>query len=117
MSAAAWMLWPVTSPTTSAARSRRWPLPGGGIRPRARSRSAGGQSGHRGRHSSGFAGRCELAVLAHGPGEYLRRVGVDRVQVAAVTGDSFVAEALRAPAGRARYRIAQLEAPVGGDLV
>ena len=49
-----------------------------------------------------------MAALAHGPAAQLLRVGVDRVQVAAITGDRFVADALLALPGRGRYRIAQL---------
>ena len=48
--------------------------------------SAGRESGYRIGHSLELAGRRELAVLAHSPAEQLLRVGVDRVQVAAITG-------------------------------
>src|SRR6201993_3449907 len=77
-------------------------------------RSAGRQSGNRAGHPAELADRRELAALAHGPAEYLLRVGVDRVQVAAITGDRLVADALLALPGRGRYRIGQLDAPVGG---
>src|SRR6266571_9564617 len=81
------------------------------------SESAGRQSGHRVGHPAELADRRELAVLAHGPAEQLLRVGVDRVQVAAITGDRFVADALLALPGRGRYRITQPEAPIAGDLI
>src|SRR5262245_44126483 len=79
--------------------------------------SAGCQSGHRAGHPADLAGRRELASLAHGPAAHLLRVGVDRVQVAAITGDHFVPDALLALPGRGRYRIGQPEAPIGGDLI
>src|SRR5689334_13399613 len=79
--------------------------------------SAGRQSGHRVGHPAELADRRELAALAHGPAEQLLRVGVDRVQIAAIAGDGFVADALLALPGRGRHRIAQPEAPVGGDLI
>src|SRR6516162_3975680 len=79
--------------------------------------SAGRQPGNRVGHPADFADRRELATLAHGPAEQLLRVGVNRVQVAAITGNRFVADALLALPSRGRYRIAQLEAPVGGDLI
>jgi hypothetical protein len=62
------------------------------------------------------ADRPELAALAHGPAAQLLRVGVDRIQVAAIAGDRFVADALLALPGRARYRFVEPEAPIGGDL-
>src|SRR5246127_5695202 len=81
------------------------------------SASAGRQSGNCAGHPAELADLRELAVLAHGPAAQLLRVGVDRVQVAAITGDRFVADALLALRGRGRYRIAQPEAPIGGDLI
>ncbi len=54
-----------------------------------------------------------MAALADGPTEQLLRVGVNGIQVAAITGDRFVAEALPALPGRARYRVMQLEASIG----
>src|SRR5437016_828713 len=69
--------------------SRPWPC-----------ESAGRQSGHRVGHAAELADRRELAALAHGPAEQLLRVGVDRVQVAAIAGDRFVADALLALPGR-----------------
>src|SRR6516164_1652467 len=79
--------------------------------------SAGGQSGNRAGHPAELADRRELATRADGPAEQLLRVGMDRVQVAAITGDRFVPEALLALPGRGRHRIAQPEAPIGGDLI
>src|SRR5690349_25052101 len=79
--------------------------------------SAGRQSGHRVGHPAELADRHELATLAHGPAEQLLRVGVDRVQVAAITGDGFVADARLALPGRARYRFVEPQAPIGGDLI
>ena len=61
--------------------------------------SAGRQSGHRVGHPAELADRRELAALAHRPPEQFLRVGVDRVQVAAITGDRFVADALLAMPG------------------
>src|SRR5215475_8638146 len=79
--------------------------------------SAGRQSGNRAGHPAEFADRRELAGLAHGPAEQLLRVGVDRVQVAAIAGDGLVADALLALTGRARYRFVEPQAPTGGDLI
>src|ERR1700751_1986628 len=79
--------------------------------------SAGRQSGDRAGHPAELADRRELAILAHGPAAQLLRVGVDRVQVAAIPGDCFVADALLALPGRGRYRIAQPQAPIRGDLI
>src|SRR5215472_5284960 len=79
--------------------------------------SASRQSGNRVGHPADLADRRELAALAHGPAEQLLRVGVDRVQVAAITGDRFVADALLARPGRARYRFVEPQAPIGGDLI
>src|SRR5215472_15542886 len=79
--------------------------------------SAGRQSGNRAGDPAELADRRELASLAHSPAEHLPRVGVDRVQVAAITGDRFVPDALLALPGRGRYRIAQPQAPIGGDLI
>src|SRR5213592_698933 len=103
----------MTSPAPAgrqAARPRplpRWGAwPSGGIKARP-GESAGRQSGHRVGHPAELADWRELAALAYGPAEQLLRVGVDRVQVAAITGDRFVADALLALPGRGRYRIAQ----------
>src|SRR5438477_9155598 len=100
--------------TQNVARYGAWP--GGGIKPRP-PQSAGRQPGNRAGYPAELAGRRELAALAHAPGEQLLRVGVDRVQVAAIAGDGFVADALLALPGRARYRFAKPQAPIGGDLI
>ena len=61
--------------------------------------SAGGQSGDRAGYPVVLASWRELAVLAHSPAEQLLRVGVDRIQVAAVTGDRLVTQAFAALPG------------------
>ena len=75
---------------------RAWPSGGSKARP---GESAGRQSGYRVGHPAELADRRELAALAHRPPEQFLRVGVDRVQVAAITGDRFVADALLALPG------------------
>src|SRR6516225_1589031 len=78
---------------------RNWPQ-----RDQASPASAGCQPGNGAGYPAELADLRELAALAHGPAEQLLRVGVDRVQVAAITGDRLVADALLARPGRGRYR-------------
>src|SRR3954466_114580 len=123
-----WEAWPLAATAIyllgaqRAARARHPPTPPAHHAERAlsrrhRVRSARGEPGDRLRDTLERSDSDQLTVRAHGPAEDLLGVGVDRIEIAAVARDRFVAHALLAPLRRRSHGIAQVERAVGADRI